>query len=107
MGAGGSSGNNAGVRFPKNPSQIKHIFAEREGRVPNTFENRKLIIDTASSQENYRGKDRWGIENYSRQLSDGRQIWARIRNSVVDDAGINVMEKPWDDETGFKKNPNR
>jgi filamentous hemagglutinin len=105
MGAGGGSGSNAGIRFPKNPSQVKHIFAEREGHVPDTFENRKLILDTVSNPANYRGKDKWGIDNYSHQLSDGRQVWARVRVNTIDDAGINTIERLWDGETGFKRNP--
>jgi hypothetical protein len=105
MGAGGGSGGNAGIRFPKNPGQLRHIFAEREGHVLDTFENRKLILDTVSDRNNYRGNDQWGIENYSKLLSDGRQIWARVRSGIIDDAGINVSKRPWDNDTGFKKNP--
>jgi filamentous hemagglutinin len=107
VGTGAGGGGNAGFRFPKNPGQTKHIFADREGHVPDTFENRKTILDTVSDPVNYRGTDMWGLSSYSKTLPDGRQVWARVRNNVIDDAGINIAERPWDNTTGFKNNPEK
>jgi len=60
-------------------------------------------LDTVNNKDNFRGKDMWGLENYSKELPDGRQVWVRVRNDVIDDAGINSIEKPWNEATGFKK----
>ena len=107
MGSGGSSGGGLGVKFPTNPSQLKHMFANREGHVPDTPANRRLILDTVNNRSNYRGTDQWGLDSYSQKLSDGRQVWARVNREVIDDAGINTTERPWDDITGFNRNPGK
>jgi filamentous hemagglutinin len=107
MGAGGGSQASLGAKFPSKPGQIKHIFSDREGHVPDTLENRKLILETVNNRKNYRGTDQWGLDNYSQELADGQQVWARVNNGVVDDAGINRVERPWDNDTGFKLNPEK
>jgi hypothetical protein len=48
-------------------------------------------------------RTQWGLDNYSRELPDGRQVWARVNGGIVDDAGVNAAERPWDDSTGFKR----
>ncbi len=62
MGAGqsdlykGTYGDNAGnipdvlkgrIKMPRNDSQLKHIFREDEGHLPDTPENRKMVSDFA------------------------------------------------------------
>jgi hypothetical protein len=104
MGAGGRSGNNAGVRFPKNPSQTKHIFRQKEGHLAeDTFENRKLFIETVNDKNNYKGTDALGINWCAITNTDGTQVWVKERDGIIRDAGINLIPKSWDGVTGFTR----
>jgi hypothetical protein len=108
MGAGGNSGSNAGVRFPKDPSQTKHIFRQKEGHlVEDTFGNRKLFLDVANDRRNYQGTDKHGVTWYDKINPDGSQIWVKTKNDIICDAGVNKVPIIWDNETGYNKNPFR
>jgi hypothetical protein len=108
MGAGGSSASSAGIRFPKNPSQVKHIFREKDGHTTeDTFENRKLFQDVANDRRNYQGTDKHGVTWYGKMNPDGSQTWVKARNDVICDAGVNKTPPIWDEETGYNKNPFR
>lgn len=37
--------------------------------------------------------------------SNGRQIWVRSQNGVINEGGRNDTPKQWDTETGLNKNP--
>ena len=69
--------------------QIKHIFEDRRGHVVDTPENRKLILDTASDEKNYIGTDAHKVDWYQKFLPSGKQIWVRILDSKVTNAGLN------------------
>jgi filamentous hemagglutinin len=108
MGAGGSSASSAGIRFPKNPSQSKHIFRQKGGHLTvDTFANRKIFLDVANDRRNYQGADKYGVGWYSKTNSDGSQIWVKVKNNVICDAGVNKTPIVWDRETGYSKNPFR
>lgn len=95
------------IKMPKDDSQLKHIFREDEGHLPDTLENRKLISDLANDMDHYIGKDKWGNNWHVRQNSDGTQDWVEHQNQVVSDGGRNAIPKEWDDNTGLKYNPLR
>jgi hypothetical protein len=108
MGAGGGSGDNAGVRFPKNPGQTKHIFRDDEGHLSkDSHVNRKLFLDVANNKSNYRGTDNKGVDWYDLINPDGTQVWVRVRDGMIRDAGVNKVPKIWDDETGYNRNSAR
>jgi hypothetical protein len=108
MGAGSGSDGSAGIRFPKNPGQIGHIFRQKIGHLSeDTFENRKLFLDVANNKQNYRGTDKHGVAWYERTNPDGSQVWVKTKNEVISDAGVNGAPATWDKETGYNKNPFR
>ena len=92
-------------KFPPNDAQIKHIFRPKQGHLPDTPENRKLIENVANNPANYKGKDKYGNEWYSQMQSDGSQVWAITRNGIIQNAGKNLTPKLWDSETGYSANP--
>lgn len=94
-------------KLPTNDSQIKHMFRNAEGHLPNTPENHNLIETVANSPECYYGVDGRGLTWYSRIESDGSQIWVSIRNGVIQNAGKNLIPNSWDPETGFSRNVKR
>ena len=94
-------------KFPPNDSQIKHIFRPKEGHLSDTPENRKLIETTANDPANYKGKDKYGNEWYSRTESDGSQVWVITRDERIQNAGKNSTPREWDPETGYSRNPKK
>ena len=106
MGAGGGSNPSLGVQFPRNPGQIKHIFRKKTGHLSeDTFQNRKLFLDTANDKRNYRGKDNNDVEWYDRIESNGSQTWVKVKNNIISDAGVNKNPRVCNDTTGFNRNP--
>ena len=75
-------------KFPPNDSQIKHIFRPKEGHLSDTPENRKLIENVANAPANYKGKDKYGNEWYSRNESDSSQVWVITRNGIIQNADM-------------------
>lgn len=98
---------NLANKFPQNDSQIKHIFRPKEGHLSDTPENRKLIETTANDPANYKGKDKYGNEWYSRMESDGSQVWVSTRAGRIQNAGKNSTPRNWDPETGYSRNPKK
>lgn len=48
------------VTFPQGEAQLKHIFRNADGHVPDTPVNRQLILDVTNNMNNYLGKDARG-----------------------------------------------
>ena len=93
------------VKLPPNDSQLKHIFDERTGHLPDTQENRKLLQDLANDTKTYWGKDKYGNDWHIRMNTDGSQDWVRSQNQTINDGGRNITPLPWDSETGLFRNP--
>lgn len=98
----GSAGGNRNV-LPKNDSQIRHIFRRKNGHIPDTPANRKLLEDVANNEENYMGVDKYGNEWYSRIQSDGSQVWVNTRNGIIQNGGVNNPPKIWNPDTGYSR----
>ena len=96
-----------GNNFPKNDSQIKHIFGNRNGHVPDTPENRDLIMETCNNESNYVGTDRYGKRWYAQTLPDGRQVWVATRDGIIQDCGINESVRSFDANEGFCQPKNK
>ncbi len=92
-------------KLPPNDSQLKHIFRNAEGHLPDTPENRELVTNAANNPDNYMGVDKYGNTWYSQMQSDGSQIWVQTRNGRIQNAGKNLTPHSWDSETGFSRNP--
>lgn len=95
------------VKFPETEDRIKHIFSDKEGHLPDTKENRKLLTELANDEKCHLGKDKWGNEWNARTNEDGTQDWVEHRNQEIWDGGRNQSPIEWDDETGLKYNPLR
>ena len=81
MGAGNSGlyNNTKGskVSLPTKPAQVKHIFGNRPGHLPDTPANRKLLTDTANTPKYYKGTDKYGNRWHIQTDDKGRQVWIR------------------------------
>ena len=95
------------IKLPPNDSQLKHIFEERDGHLPDTTENRKLLEELANNRDRYRGKDKYGNDWNIRLNDDGTQDWVRSQHQVINEGGRNKEPRPWDDETGLFRNPTK
>jgi len=75
--------------YPSNPGQIQHIFRNRPGHIADTPANRQLLQDVASNPANRVGTDMYGTTWWSRNRSDGSQVWVRTRGGVIQNGGVN------------------
>ncbi len=97
---GGGAASN-GAHFPKNDSQIKHIFRKKDNHFPDTPENRALLEQLANDESKYIGTDAKGVRWYVQQNPDGSQLWVTVRDDVIQNGGLNPAPRSWDDETGL------
>ena len=109
MGAGNSGlyNNTKGskVSLPTKPAQVKHIFGDRPGHLPDTPANRKLLTDIANMPKYYKGTDKYGNRWHIQTDDKGRQVWKRSQNGKINEGGRNNTPRPWDNETGLYNNP--
>ena len=92
------------ISLPDNDAQLKHIFRKEAGHLPDTPENRKLLLDLANDSSAHVGKDLRGLDWNSRINEDGSQLWVSSKDGVIQNGGINNPFHPWDKTTGFSKN---
>ena len=93
------------VSLPSKPAQVKHIFGNRPGHLPDTPANRKLLTDTANTPKFYRGTDKFGNQWHVQIDDKGRQVWTRSQNGTINEGGRNNTPRPWDKDTGLDRNP--
>jgi uncharacterized Zn-binding protein involved in type VI secretion len=83
--------------------RTKHMFrnSEKGGHfTKDTPEARKRILDLVSDKKNYLGYDKHGTHWYGKKTPDG-QLWAKVREGKVTEAGINKVNKGFSKETGL------
>lgn len=102
-GFGGATGNS----LPPNPSQIKHILADRPGHLPDTPRNRQTLVEVANDAGCYVGRDANGVDWYARMEPDGSQTWVKVLGGVIRNGGRNKPPRQYDPTTGFDRNPER
>jgi RHS repeat-associated protein len=79
--------------FPKNTSQLLHIFRNAIGHLPiDTPLNRDLLLRTVSP-DNFQKIDKWGNMVFARLLADGTEIWVEVQNGIIQHGGINQMPR--------------
>ena len=93
------------VKLPDNDAQIKHIFEEREGHLPDTPENRKMLTELANDEPFHTGKDMYGNDWHTRINNDGTQDWVRHQNQVINEGGRNTTPRSWHERTGLNYDP--
>jgi len=89
MGGRGSSSKENNVIFPLQVAQIKHMLRDDEGHIPDTVENRTMIINTARNEKNYVGM-RDGNKWYARNIDNERQCWVIVRDGIIQNCGVNI-----------------
>ncbi len=92
------------IKMPRNDAQIKHIFRQADGHLPDTPDNRKLISDLANDVHYFKGKDKYGNDWHIRNNIDGTQDWVRHQNMMINEGGKNSVPLNWNNETGLYKN---
>ncbi len=75
-------------------AEVSHIFSRTNGRpkhghVPDTPENRKLLVETFSNPKYFKGVDAHGKAWFRRTLPDQREAWVVKQNGRVKSGGIN------------------
>jgi filamentous hemagglutinin len=69
--------------------------------MPDTPENRRLLEMLVSHRGNQLGTDMYGNEWFAEMLSDGRQVWAKVRNGEIKYGGIRRVPKSFDPKKGL------
>lgn len=106
-GLGGSFGGETNNQLPTDRSQTDHIFGEREGHLPDTPKNRQRIMELVNDDDYRLGTTAHELTWYAKILEDGSQLWASVRNGVVQNCGVNNPPHPWDSKTGLSHNPKK
>ncbi|MBO9458095.1 hypothetical protein [Labrenzia sp. R5_0] len=88
--------------LPDNPSQLGHVFGDRPGHLPDTPQNRQLLVDTSNNPSNLHGTDRFGNEVHTITQADGSQVWVYTRNGVIQNGGVNNPPKQWVEGVGLQ-----
>jgi RHS repeat-associated protein len=82
-------------------SRADKIFGNREGHLPDTPTNRKLLEDLANDSNARLGQDKFGNTWSGRTQSDGTQVWTQTRNGEVINGGVNASPRTFSPETGL------
>ena len=90
-------------KLPPNDSQIMHMFRIDDGHLPNTAQNRSKIVDMTEEKSNYLGLNQYGNECYAKKIGK-TQLWATVRNGIIQNCGLNSKEIPYIEGVGFVKN---
>ena len=85
-----------------NTNQLNHMFADRSGHFThNTAVNRSLITSTANNPNKFMGEDSFGVQWFAHTQADGTQVWAKVKNNIITEAGINQVPHNFDQITGL------
>ena len=81
-------------------SDVLHIFRDAVGHVPDTAQNRRLLIETLDPAY-LLGNDRFGNSWYARPVNDASQIWIQARGDRIRNGGINLLPRSFSPITGL------
>lgn len=91
------------VRLPTEVAQLKHIFGDNDGHLPDTPENRQLLEDVANDKDTVLGPDRFGNVWNGRIRPDGKQIWTTTRKGIIQNGGLNDVPRKYNPLTGLSR----
>jgi hypothetical protein len=77
-------------------NNLKHIFRNDLGHLPDTPANRQLLAETASNPQNYLGKNKFVNKWYAKNLDNGSQSWTQILDGQIQNGGLNQMPRNFD-----------
>jgi len=101
-GGGGGESGNTGHRLTTNENQLRHMFRLSRGHFANdTPANRAAIERTAGNTRNFMGTDIHGNFWYVEMQPNGTQIWAKVRNGIIVEAGINATPQGFSPTSGM------
>lgn len=89
------------AKLPENEAQLRHIFRDAPGHVPDTPANRQLLQSVADDATATLGTDRFGNVWSARINSDGTQTWVQSRNGVIINGGVNQTPRTFNPRTGL------
>ena len=92
------------ISLPNDVSKLAHIFGERQGHLPGTNENKELLIKLANDSHSFKGKDEYGNFWHIKIQDDGTQLWVHHRNGVINNGGLNIIPRVWNNHTGLNRN---
>ena len=87
------------------PSNEPHGLRHNEGHLPDTPEHRLKLLNTCRNRNNRIALDRHGNMWYAKNEPDGSQLWisVRLKNSEIQNCGLNKASRPVDPNTGLCK----
>jgi hypothetical protein len=88
---GGGSTRGGAEQITISPNRAGHVFPKqgKPGHLPDTPENRQLLITTTSKQANFLGTDKFGNDWYAAIRPDGKQVWVQVRGNTIINGGLN------------------
>ena len=89
------------AEFPKNESQIKHIMRDAKGHLLDNIQNRALLISLSEDKSAFLGKDKNGVEWYSKMIGK-KQLWVSVRNGIIQNGGLNDYQVSFVPNEGLK-----
>lgn len=87
--------------FPTNESQVRHIFRDSVGHLPDTAASRELLQDVTTDRGAQLGTDRFGNTWFHRIREDGTQVWVQVRDGVIQNGGVNQTPRPFNPQSGL------
>jgi filamentous hemagglutinin len=91
------------IELPTSPSELGHIFRQKDGHLPDTPENRALLLGVANDVTCRLESDKHGNFWAVRRLDNGHQIWVRMRGSKIINAGMNEVPRKFEEGTGLNR----
>jgi hypothetical protein len=89
------------TKLTSNKDSLAHIFRNKEGHLPDTPANRKLLTDLCSDSNNFLGVDKFGNEWFGKICQNGKQAWAQVRKGIIRHGGLNESPNVFNSETGL------
>ena len=91
-----------GHTLTTNEAQLKHMFRNADGHfAQDTPANRAIIEHATSSNKNFLSTDQHGTLWYAENLQNGTQAWAKVRDGIITEGGVNQTPRTFNPTTGL------
>lgn len=96
-------------QFSERIDDIIHMFRNKPGKLKDTPENRKRILDMVKNKDTCFGQDKNGVISYAQIELDGTQLYAEVYKYKIRNCGFNDIgrHRTWNHKTGFKSASNK